>query len=107
MAAELSPSLGLDRILPPHDVPLTRTERGSEGGRDVVNNVGDRGRSGESSGIQKKTRLSRGARWLQMDAQHASQTEVIRHEMRKMHPSLPTSSSPRGPSRRPPSFLHP
>lgn len=93
---------------PPHDVPPTRTGRASDGGRDVVNNVGERGRNGDSSGIQKKTRPSRGARWLQMDAPRASHlTEIMRREMRQMHPSLPTSSSPRGPSRRPPSFLHP
>lgn len=80
---------------PPHDVPPTRTGPASEGGRDVVDNVGERGRNGDSSGIQKKTRPLRGARWLQLDAQRASHlTEVIRREMRQMHPSLPTSSSP-------------
>lgn len=73
----------------------------------MVNNVGERGRNGDSSGIQKKTRPLRGARWLQLDAQRASHlTEVIRREMRQMHPSLPTSSSPTGASRRLSWFTH-
>lgn len=63
MAAELSPQLGLERVLSPHDVPRTRTGRASGGGRDVVDNVGERGRNGDLSGIQKKTGLSGGARW--------------------------------------------
>lgn len=92
---------------PPHDVPSTRTGRAREGGRDVVNNVGERGRNGYLSGIQKMTRPSRGARWLQMDAPRASHlTEVMRREMRQMHPSLQTSSSPKGASRRPCWFTH-
>lgn len=107
MAAELSPQLGLERVLPPHEVPRTRTGRANEGGRDVVNNVGERGRNGGLSGIQKKTRLSRGARWQQMNAPRASHlTEVTRPEMRQTHPSLPTSSSPTGASRRPCWFTH-
>lgn len=87
--------------------PPTRTGRASEGGRDVVNNIGERGRNGYLSGIQKE------------DASFARRTmaadgRTTRIPSDRSHPARDASDAPiladlivAQRTIAPPTFLHP